>query len=98
MNNTQYNTPPTEFFGGLQRWLEETAGTNAETLARLTRHLPRAIREELTPQQQKCLQMRYFDRKTMQEIGEELGVDKSTVSKTLARAEKNLYRVLRYCL
>ena len=98
MKGSPYKAAPAEVLGGLQKWIAENAGDNAETLARLRRHLPRAIQEELTPRQRICLQGYYFDRKNMREIGEELGVNASTVSRTVARAENRLYRVLRYCL
>lgn len=98
MKGSPYKVAPAEVMGGLQKWIAENAGDNAETLARLRRHLPEAILEELTPRQRVCLQMYYFDRKNMREIGEDLGVKVSTVSRTVARAENRLYRVLRYCL
>ena len=98
MKNSPYKAAPPEVLGGLQKWIAENAGDNAETLGRLRRHLPEAILEELSPKQRTYLQMYYFDRKSVTEIAAGLGVAKSTVSRTLARAENNLYRVLRYCL
>lgn len=97
MNGTPSNRPSIEDLGGFQTWLNESASTNEDTRSRLMRHLPNAIRE-LTPRQQTCLHLYYYDRKNMKMIGAELGVDISTVSKTIARAEKALYRVLKYCL
>jgi len=42
------------------------------------------------------LQMYFFDRKTMKEIGDACGVDKSTVCRSITRACNRLYRVLQY--
>ena len=80
----------------LMSWLMENSEDNAETMARAKRNLARAIEEELTPAQRTCLQMYYFDRKTMQEIGDELGVDRTTVSRNVQRGCRRLYRVLSY--
>lgn len=56
----------------------------------------RVIREELTPIQREVLTAYYFQEMTVMEIAEERGVNKSTVSRTLKRAEKRLQRCLRY--
>ena len=44
------------------------------------------------------LAMYYDEGKTMPEIAAELGVVTSTVSRTICRAKKRLYRCLRYGL
>nr|DAQ02876.1 MAG TPA: Transcriptional regulator, contains sigma factor-related N-terminal domain [Caudoviricetes sp.] len=44
------------------------------------------------------MQLRYFEHLKGPEIGERLGVNRSTVSRTLDRAESRLKRVLKYCL
>ena len=56
----------------------------------------RVIREELTPLQREALIAYYFQERTMTEIAEERGVNKSTVCRTLHRAEEKLRRFLRY--
>lgn len=96
MKPTPYKSKKFEDAGGLQEWLLKNAGNNEESLARVKRNLSMAMQEELTPAQRKYLLAYYVGRKTMQEIGEEAGVDKSTVCKTIDRAVKKLYRVLRY--
>ena len=98
MTGTQSNRFVAENLGGLQKWIAENAKDNEESMQRLRRALTQAVQNELTPKQRTYLQMYYFDRKNMTEIAEEEGVDKSTVSRTIARAENNLYRVLRYCV
>lgn len=57
----------------------------------------RAVMEnELTPLQRELLQAVYFDGRTQAEIAARRGVSRSTVSRTLRRAETRLRRFLRY--
>ena len=51
---------------------------------------------ELTEKQRAAVIGYYFDSKTMTQIGAETGVNKSTVCRTLHRAERKLQRFLRY--
>ena len=62
----------------------------------LKRNLARALREYVTSQQRRCLLMYYGDGLNMREIGERLGIDKSTVSRNIKRGERRLQRCLRY--
>lgn len=89
---------PGETPGSLLMWLREHAGDNREDLDRLHRNLVQAIQNELTPRQRKLLQMYYSEGLSMTEISVELGVNKSTVSRTLARAQQNLKHVLKYSI
>lgn len=56
----------------------------------------RVIREELTPLQRQTLLDYYFHRMTIPQIALQRGVHKSTVSRTLHRAEQRLRRYLKY--
>jgi RNA polymerase sigma factor (sigma-70 family) len=56
----------------------------------------RVIREELTDLQRQTLTAYYFQQQTIPQIAEERGVNKSTVSRTLKRAEEKLRRYLKY--
>ena len=56
----------------------------------------RVIREELTQLQRDILTDYYFHRMTIPEITARRGVHKSTVSRTLHRAENRLRRYLKY--
>lgn len=56
----------------------------------------RVIEEELTPLQRQTLIAYYFQQQTIPKIAESRGVNKSTVSRTLKRAEEKLRRYLRY--
>ncbi len=56
----------------------------------------RVIREELTELQRETILAYYFQELTVTQIAESRGVNKSTVSRTLRRAEDKLRRFLRY--
>lgn len=56
----------------------------------------RVIREGLTPLQRETLLDYYFHRMSIPEIAAKRGVNKSTVSRTLHRAEGRLRRYLKY--
>lgn len=56
----------------------------------------RVIAEELTPIQREILLDYYIQNRKITEIARDRGVHKSTVSRTLKRAEGKLRRYLRY--
>lgn len=56
----------------------------------------RVIDEELTQLQKQTLIAYYFQEQTIPQIAAERGVNKSTVSRTLHRAENKLRRYLKY--
>ena len=56
----------------------------------------RVIEEELTPLQREALIAYYIQGQTIPEIARDRGVQKSTISRTLHRAEEKLRRFLKY--
>ena len=54
------------------------------------------IREELTELQRYTILAYYFENKTLLQIAEERNVNKSTVCRTLRRAEDKIRRFLQY--
>jgi RNA polymerase sigma factor (sigma-70 family) len=56
----------------------------------------RVIREELTQLQREVIIAYYFQEKKIPQIARERGVQKSTISRTLHRAERRLKRYLKY--
>ena len=60
------------------------------------KRVKRVIREELTENQRQILLAYYIQNRTIPQIAEDRGVNKSTVSRTLHRAEGKLRRFLRY--
>lgn len=72
------------------------AEDNREQLGRLKRNLVHAIQQDITPKQREYMLLYYGRGMSMEAIGEQLGVNKSTVSRTLKRGRQRLYRCLRY--
>lgn len=66
---------------------------NQEDRARRVR---RIIQEELTDLQRDAILAYYFERKTLEQIGKERGVNKSTIWRTLRRGENKLRKFLKY--
>ena len=60
------------------------------------KRLQRVIREELTEHQRQTLIAYYFQELSVPEIARNRGVNKTTVWRTLRRAEERLKRYLRY--
>ena len=60
------------------------------------KRVKRVIQEELTPLQRETLIAYYFQQQTIPQIAMDRGVNKSTVSRTLRRAEEKLRRYLKY--
>ena len=60
------------------------------------KRLHRVIQEELTPLQKETILAYYFREQTIPEIAQARGVNKSTVCRTLHRAEETLKKYLRY--
>lgn len=83
---------------GLRLWIQQESGDNSQRRQRLLHNLSRAITEELTPRQQEMLHLYYYKRYTMAQIAAQLGVNKSTVSRTLQRARVRLHHILQYSL
>ena len=78
-----------EVYGDMTAWIAAHAGDNESDLAR---------EEELTARQRELLRLRYEENMTVTEIAAAIGRDKSTVSRTLSRARRRLYKCLRYGL
>ena len=98
MNATPFNTRSSEWAGDMTVWLQENADDNQEQIERLLRNLRKARIQELTPRQQQMLEMRFEQNMSGAEIARELGLNRSTVSRTLRRAQERLRRCLQYAL
>ena len=79
-------------------WRQEQSGDNQERIRCLLSNLPLAVQQELTPRQREILQMRFTGGMSITGIAKELGLNKSTVSRSLTRSVERLYRSLRYSL
>ncbi len=60
------------------------------------KRLANVIENELTAAQRRTVIGYYLENKTIIQLAEEFGVNKSTVSRTLRRAEARMQRCLRY--
>ena len=74
---------------------EEYTGPRLPREVQLSR-MQRVIREELTELQRYTIVEVYFGKRTLTDIARERGVNKSTVCRTLKRAEEKLRRFLKY--
>lgn len=98
MRDTRYNSRSSEWIGDLTVWKRQNDPDNTERLERMRRNLRQAREQELTPRQRQIVAL-YYDRGlTIPEIAGELGVNRSTVSRTLQRAKARLRRFLQYGL
>ena len=96
-------TTPSEAFdpidiASLCLWRQEESGDNRERIRRLLSNLPLAVQQELTPRQREILRLRLTGGMSVTAIAEKLGLNKSTVSRSLARSMERLYKSLRYSL
>ena len=66
------------------------AETNNETLKKVRHALVEIIKNDLTERQKETVVLYYYKKMNMTEIADILGVNVSTVSRTLARARKNI--------
>lgn len=85
-----------EFWGDVAAWEQENSEDNSEQLARLRRNMRRVRERELTPRQQEMLHLYYDLGMSIPQIAREKELNKSTVSRTLARGREKLKRYLQY--
>lgn len=85
-----------EFLGDLAVWERENGEDNSEQLLRLRRNMRRVRQRELTPRQEEMLHLYYDLGMSIPRIAQEKGLNKSTVSRTLARGRERLKRYLQY--
>ena len=95
MSNTRYRRGRA-YAADMAVYTRQMTADNSREINRLKRNLIRALQEDVTPRQRQALLLYYSEGLNMREIGERLGVDKSTVSRTIKRGEQRLQRCLRY--
>lgn len=94
MRNIQYEKRADR--AALARMAEIMAGDNQTRIQELHDALSRALREEVTHRQRQVLFLYYVQGLNMRQIAEALGVERSTVSRTLKRGEERIRRRMRY--
>lgn len=83
-------------FADLAVYTRFMAEDNSAQISRLKRNLSRALRQDITERQRQYMALYYGQSMSMEAIAKQLGVNKSTVSRTLKRGRQRLYRCLRY--
>lgn len=102
MSATRYNPERAaarrnnEFLGDMAAWDRANGGDNSEQMERLRRNLKKVRRAELTSRQEEVVHLYYDLGMNMPQIAAQLGITKSSVSRTLARGRKRLKRYLQY--
>lgn len=74
----------------------EGARDNHRRLSQVKRAVLQVVREQLTPRQRQIVLLYFFEGRNIPQIARDLGVNKSTVSRTLRRALHNLREHLKY--
>ena len=74
----------------------KAGGSNHSQISQASHAVAGIIDSELTPRQRQIIQLYYTQRLNTTQIAELLKINKSTVSRTLARAQNKVYRFLRY--
>lgn len=91
--NQEVMVPRDLEYQALRRFIKMIEASESGSLAE---NMASALEEELTPRQRKMVHMYYVDQMLMRDIADTLGVNVSTVSRTIARGRKRLQRCLRY--
>ena len=90
MANTRYKRG-SGYAADMAVYTREMAEDNSQQLGRLKENLARALRQDITDRQRLYLQLYYDQGLTMPQIASRLGVNKSTVSRTIHRGEDRRY-------
>lgn len=69
---------------------------NTKQHNKLKHNLIVAITNDITPRQREVIMLYFADHLKQCEIGERLGIDKSTVSRTIARGKRKIRKLLKY--
>ena len=85
-----------ESWGDLVAWERENSEDNSEQLSRLRRNMRLIRSRELTPRQEEMLHLYYDLGMSIPQIAREKGLNKSSVSRTLARGRERLKRYLQH--
>jgi RNA polymerase sigma factor (sigma-70 family) len=70
--------------------------TNRSQLAKMKKALAEVIQNEISARQREIIVLYYYKRMNIPEIADMLGVNKSTVSRTLSRARRTILSRLKY--
>ena len=74
----------------------DTESNNSEKHRLMLKILRKVIAEELTERQREMITLYYFERVNIPQIAEMLGVNRSTVSRTISRGRRNIMEKMKY--
>lgn len=74
----------------------ELENSNSCDINKIQKYIRQIITHELTDRQKEIICLYYYENKNVSEIAICLHVNPSTVSRSLARSRKNIFRILRY--
>lgn len=96
MPNTKYRCAP-EYRADMLCYLQQIEDTEGvQERSRLLTNLTRCLREDVSPRQRTVLLLYFVKQMSQPEIAVLLGINKSTVCRTIKRGEERLRRCLRY--
>lgn len=75
----------------------EECDDNHRRMAVVKRKLAGVMRQALTLRQEEMVRMYYYQQKKIPQIARELGVNKSTVSRTIKRGIQNIRTQMKHC-
>ena len=85
-----------EFIGDLSAWNQANSEDNSEQMERLRRNMRQVRETELTAKQEEMIHLYYDLGMSIPQIAREKGLNKSSVSRTLARGRERIKRYLQY--
>lgn len=81
-----------------QAFLSPEEERHRQTVCRLAQALDLIIREELSPSQRRMLERYWFEGEKPAQIARDTGLNRSTISRTLHRAQESIYSHLKYAV
>lgn len=75
---------------------EEGENNNKENIKRIGKILSLIIQRELTNNQRKIFNMYYYENLNMAQISQEMGKNKSTISRSLKRSREKIKNYMQY--
>lgn len=79
------------------QWLNAVNDVTDQDHSRVVKMMGQALQEELTEKQMRYVSAYYVEQLSMAKIGERYGIKKTTVSRTIKRAQRRIEKVIRYC-
>ncbi|MCM1330395.1 MAG: sigma-70 family RNA polymerase sigma factor [Ruminococcus sp.] len=80
----------------ISRLVGDAAGSNSARHSLILKVLRNVVENEISPRQRQVIILYYFQKMNISEIACELGVNKSTVSRTVSRGRRNIMERLKY--